>query len=294
MRLGLSATSPIKRRNGFYLEDSKYYYKATTTDFDDMTAVTVLAFASVCSGNTDPYGDLFGINQDATNDLGFRLYARGSQITLSLFATADGSGSMNTSSINMDANASSGDGVDTIYGRFGGHEVGSTGHKFQSTSYTTALVGIFDASATNDTKVLSVNSQGTAFEESNSNVANLGTMGTNGKIHAGYGGFGIANNPGQILHKICVWDSALSASDISKLTGRTVTFADSLDFDGNFSDVNRFKRNYSKIGVSTPTYEWDFSSGWENTGLIGNIVDEEGSVHNLTASGNPKRRTFIN
>ena len=283
MRLGLSAKSPITRRNGFYLEDSKYYAKATTTDFDDMTAITVLAFASVCCGNTDPYGALFGINQD-------RLYARGMSIALSLFATSDGSGDLNISSINFEANASSGDGNDTIYGRFGGLD--SASHKFQSTSYTTAVVGIFDASATNDTKVLSINSQGTAFEESNSNVANLGTMGTNGEIRAGYGGFGIANNPGHVLHKICIWDSALSASDISKLTGRTVTFADSLDFDGSFSDVNRFKRNYSKIGVSAPTWEWDFSSLWEKDGLIAGITEEEGTGHNLLPSGSPTQRTF--
>tara|TARA_R110002020_G_scaffold83191_2_gene206104 strand:- start:12 stop:914 length:903 start_codon:yes stop_codon:yes gene_type:complete len=297
MRLGISPNIKVPRRNGFFQADGKYYSKATTSDFDDITDLTIVMFLSgVRTGATlEPMGDVFGIYQDTTNDLGFRTYVRGGTIALSMMGTADGSGGM-TLIMNDDSNIPDGDDAeDIIYGRFSG--IGGlpgdteSYHSHQSGTINMCLVGQFQASATNDTKVLSINSQGIAYHEGNAGVANLGTMGTSGEIRAGHNAFA-SIQAGNVIHKVAIWDSALTEANISNLVGRTVTFADSIVTDGNFRDTTRWARNYSKVSVTDPTWEWDFSALWEKNAYLGNIVDQEGSAHTLVATGSPSIGTF--
>ena len=284
MRLGVSATSKVFREHGHVTQNGKYWDKATTSDFDDITDITVVTFASSAAG-LGGVGPIFSIMQDDTNDKGFYQYLRALAPQVIGFGVADGSGAVTT----MLHTAGSVTYPYTLFGRFGG----ATG--FDDMPILICMVTMFDASATNDSKMWTICSQGNSYMETNVNVANLGTMGTNGAITVGYSDQPLLSAlDGINIHKVSVWDSALSMSDLSKLTRRSVTEAESGDFDGNFGIASKHS-SYLKLGVAAgnPTWEWNFLDLWQNDAVTNTIPEDIDGVHNLTGTGTPHLGTVI-
>ena len=161
----------------------------------------------------------------------------------------------------------------------------------QSTGFLVCLISRFDASAATDMKQWIVSRNGIHYITGNAGAANLGTMGTSGKIVIGQTDM-VGNNPGTMVHKVSIWKSALTNADLAKLVGRVVTSGSNTTVDSNFHMASRFK-SYTSLGVTAPDYEWDFASNediWSDADVV---IESIGGTHTLAATGTPRVGSYF-
>jgi len=276
MGLGLTSGSICERNLfGFVADSSRYFTRTSDTDFDNMTAVTVICFVNTYIGTGTHYVNPINLHYDTTNDTGFYTYGQIGSISSFNMSFADGSGGL-TASTTSGANADA-------------HKFGSKASSFKGTPFG-MWVGRFNADADPEQMVAVIHRQGISFTETDNNVANLGAVGTNTTLRINNGivnGTNIAT-----IHKVSMWKSALSDGDILKLGGLTgSSIADSTTYNGDFRMATRFQ-SYSDLGVSEPDHEWDFTI--VSPGTAAAIADTGGTGGKaLTAEADPEIGKFI-
>ena len=279
---------------GFFLDAGVYWNHdigASSTSLDDLENLTVIincsfvAASPVHSGYNFPV--LLHAIGDLTNDTGFQI----SPDNISKHSASYASGNINNKVLLSDG---SGAGTNLQTGansvcRFGYNRAGDVKKAEGCPSF--AYVARFKSGATNEQQSVIISNHSIAYAEGNNDVANLGQISDNTNIQIGnnnnFGGFNSTSyTQGTIImHKIAVWNTALSDADIMELTGfnhTSIANTVKADLDGFYHDAARF-RNYSDLGVDTPEHLWDFSKKAAG-GYSSGTTSDTGGTGGLTMS----------
>lgn len=300
--LGLKVTNSDRtafEMKGYFLDTATYWthdLASSSTSLDSLANVTVLincsyaAVSAVSSGYNVPV--LLHAVADQTNDTGFQIspdnlskhspsFAAGK--TNMSFTMADGSGAGTTLSTSAEKIARWG------YDRDGDLKKAEGCPHF-------CYVVRFKSGATNEMQSMIISNNAIQYTEGNNDIANLGEISNKTNVQIGnnnnQGGYNttVFTQGTIVMHKLAIWNTALSDADIMKLTGfnhTSVATTARADLDGYYHDAVRFK-NYSDLSVDAPEHLWDFSKKTP-TSYSGGTTSDTGDTGGLTmtAVGTP-------
>ena len=151
----------------------------------------------------------------------------------------------------------------------------------------------WDASATNEMNTGVFSQNYISFNEANNDIANTGTISDVVNIDIGDSGLKGYKQGTHLVHRISIFNTALSDTNIFKCFGLTNTTWQNLDFPANGDHINgqfhmatKFKSFNDVIGKS-PIHDWNFTkrdplaSGYSALDVKFNIADT-GTIGGLT------------
>lgn len=263
-----------------------------STSLDNLTDLTIIAYFS---WSTSPQLSGFNFHQllnakyDTTNDTGFSM-------TTDKMSTFHGSNASGKTSVSF--NFADGSGPLT--------SKSATANKVQHWGKQDANVNAFrgnpcfgfacrfKASATNEMSVGVFSQNNITFNQENNDVSNSGVISNLIDLDLGDGGAKGFKEPTHLVHRISIFNSALSDLNVMKCFGFTNSTWEELDvadgdaINGCYRIAPKFQ-SYNDIIGTNPIHDWDFTrqdplaSGYSGT------IEDTGSVGGLTltASGSP-------